>query len=776
MLNALRLRSVEPGARERALRRVSKLSLLALALAGFALAGIASAASAAPMDRKLELVTPSGSTADIQISSTALTPDGNTVCFSTEDDMAGSVTNGNKLTIDGFCARRSPTGWETRWETGPTPTVITGSSGGEVWAVSPDGKKVLFTSDMNIFPDWFRTEGPGRMGSDSSYLREADSLRWLSPAPEDPSLWGPEFRHVTGGNMSGGAEMARGPAAMTEDLSYGVFESVLRLLPSDMNDVIDTYMWTPAGIELVSHDPDGKAMGGRPPLKHFSQRFGAQGSLSDDGSRVFFERLNGYGGARPDAPDAVYSVYMREGGAVSLLPLRQGGDTAANIRFEGATGDGKSIYVSSTERLTSSAKETGAALYRYDVDADDLAMIATVVGGVEFLGSSKDGSTVVYRTVSAPRELRLLRGEVTQTLGTLHTTDFNANGWVASVRPDKRALRISDDGKVVAFAAAGSFTEPNAGNRIQAYRWAEQGGLLRISAPPGGGSATAHSNIGNPGGMIPNIGDDSRYKPFAPIRGGANLGAVMSDDGSRVFFETSQRLVDADVNEAVDVYEWHDGEVQLVSPGTQEHDALYHDSSADGSTVFFITRSALIPELDRNSVRDLYAMRVGGGFPLPEKAVPCDGDACQGALPAVGPPAPSPATAALSGGGNVSPDRTKPASVRAVAPRSVRGSRVPIRVSVSAPGRIAVSGRTVRAASRGAGKAGSYRLGVRLKPAAKRALRRRGSVLVTVRVRFRPRQGRAITRQVKVRLRAGAGRSATGAGRIQAVTSGKEAR
>lgn len=69
--------------------------------------------------------------------------------------------------------------------TGGYPPDLLGTSGGEVWALSEDGSKILFTSDMNIFPD-YHEEGP-TTGSPptnmSTYLREGDSLRWLTPAP-----------------------------------------------------------------------------------------------------------------------------------------------------------------------------------------------------------------------------------------------------------------------------------------------------------------------------------------------------------------------------------------------------------------------------------------------------------------------------------------------------------------------------------------------------------------------------------------------------------------
>lgn len=716
-----------------------------------ALIGAAMPAAAQAAERGVELVSPAGAFADIAVGSTAVTPDGNIVCYSTEDDLLDSTPNGNKTTVDGFCARRTEAGWVSRWVTGGYSEELFGTSGGEVWALSEDGSKILFTSDMNIFPD-YHEEGP-TSGSPptniSTYLREGDSLRWLTPAPSDPSLWAKE---ALGGKH-------RRPLDMTSDLDYGVFESSLRLLPADTNSAFDTYRWTPDGFELVSHDAVGNAIGGRPPIVNNSAlaTSAAPGSISEDGQRVFFERDGGYGGLTlPGEFTGIYSVYMWEDGEASMLPLRKGGDTPSHIRFEQGEPDGERIIVSSTEQLTSDAKESGKALYRYDIDSDDLDLLVTEPGGVEFLGASDDGSTIVYRTVNFPMELRILRNGTIHTLGTLSPMDTQDLSRVANSRSDRRALTMTSDGSVVIFASGGSFVEPNAGGFVQVYRWTPDDGLDRISGK-GTEPATGHSQIGNYADSFLNTGHPSRHRLAQPALQGALLGASMSEDGSRIFFESQEQLVDGDVNNVIDIYEWRDGELSLVSPGTQNHHVLYHDNSADGSTVFGITRGPLIPELDVNSMQDLYAFREGGGFPLPEPDRPCQGDECQGEL-GTGVPAPlRNGTEDLTGDGNVSDASPRSTLKRVRAPRAVRGGRVPVRVKVSGPGRVRVSGPRVRAVSRKASRATTLRIPVRLSPQGRRALNRRGSMTVRLRIVFRSQGGSPVTRSVAVKFRAGRG-------------------
>jgi hypothetical protein len=142
---------------------------------------------------------------------------------------------------------------------------------------------------------------------------------------------------------------------------------------------------------------------------------------------------------------------------------------------------------------------------------------------------------------------------------------------------------------------------------------------------------------------------------------------VISEDGNRVFFESFEPLVQADVNGKADVYEWeapgsgtctisspayratNDGCVSLLSSGQSARDSEFVDASATGADVFFSTIGSLVPQ-DEGLV-DIYDARVEGGLASPQaQASECSGDACQPAGAA--PSAQSPATVVPSGEGN----------------------------------------------------------------------------------------------------------------------------
>jgi hypothetical protein len=128
----------------------------------------------------------------------------------------------------------------------------------------------------------------------------------------------------------------------------------------------------------------------------------------------------------------------------------------------------------------------------------------------------------------------------------------------------------------------------------------------------------------------------------------------MSDDGSYVFFDSADALVPQDGNGTLDVYEWHEGHVALISSGKDSTPSFFLGTSASGDDVFFGTHATLVPR-DTDSAGDLYDARVCTASdpcvkpPLGETAQ-CEGDACQSP-----PPSPidaTPGSLTFSGAGN----------------------------------------------------------------------------------------------------------------------------
>jgi hypothetical protein len=381
-----------------------------------------------------------------------------------------------------------------------------------------------------------------------------------------------------------------------------------------------------------------------------------------------------------------------------------------SVSFAGSSDDGEVVYLQTEERLTPEPKEAGAALYRYDVVADRLSLVATDPLGVVFLGLSADDSTVVYRTgdpdgwVSAG-ELYVVHGGVASALGALDMMDVWSDNAIGTPSSNRRALRITADGSAFVFSSLASFDGTDPGTR-QVYRWTPADGVRRISTTVDREAPAGDAGIGNwsvsfgAGPRAVGVVNGIRFNPL--------LGRVLADDG-RVFFETSEQLAPTDVNEYIDVYEWQDGAVRLITPGTQAADAIYHDSSADGNTVFFITSARLIPELDRNRALDLYTARVGGGFPLLPRPPACEGDRCQ-APPTPPPVSQPPGTSVFNGPGDqvdAPPPVARQSVLRITAKQRrafARRGRIVLRVRANANGvvtataRARIGRRTVRVA------------------------------------------------------------------------------
>jgi len=129
----------------------------------------------------------------------------------------------------------------------------------------------------------------------------------------------------------------------------------------------------------------------------------------------------------------------------------------------------------------------------------------------------------------------------------------------------------------------------------------------------------------------------------------------MTSNGDQVFFDTPEALVPQDVNGVRDVYEWKEGNVHLISSGTNSHPSFFLDSSESGSDVFFATAAGLVPS-DTDGGYDVYDARIGGGFPQEPTPSECVTE-CQGP-PVSSPSFVNPASAAFSGVGNLTPPTT----------------------------------------------------------------------------------------------------------------------
>ena len=88
----------------------------------------------------------------------------------------------------------------------------------------------------------------------------------------------------------------------------------------------------------------------------------------------------------------------------------------------------------------------------------------------------------------------------------------------------------------------------------------------------------------------------------------------ISTDGTRVFFDTEEKLVAADTDNQFDIYQRSGSTTTLISTGTSggngAFDTIFRGASSDGSRVFFETDESLLAG-DTDTVTDVYE-RSGG--------------------------------------------------------------------------------------------------------------------------------------------------------------------
>ncbi len=146
----------------------------------------------------------------------------------------------------------------------------------------------------------------------------------------------------------------------------------------------------------------------------------------------------------------------------------------------------------------------------------------------------------------------------------------------------------------------------------------------------------------------------------APSAGDASLafdGLSLTNDGSRVFFNTTDALVGSDTDKRQDVYEWElpgQGNCEtssptfnkasgaclaLISAGTSAFDSGLLSVDANGNDAYFFTRDSLALQDKNGPTMKIYDAREGGGFPYQFPSPACkSSDECHGASSPAPPP------------------------------------------------------------------------------------------------------------------------------------------
>jgi len=389
----------------------------------------------------------------------------------------------------------------------------------------------------------------------------------------------------------------------------------------------------------------------------------------------------------PDAPPTGTSaIYDRgPGGPTRVISLLPGDETPAageNAQYQGNSEDGSvvafkiagTLYLrvdnSRTEEVTSGEPRfaglssdgealtyvSGGDIHHFAIGTQADSLVNSS-GDARVVNVSADGSHVYF---ISPSQLDGSKGVASEpnlyvwdsgneTVSFIATvTESDAEGFIALTNweqalnlpggatsgPGRDPSRATFDGNVLVFQSQAQLTSYANENHTEIYRYDDAAGTVDCVSCNLLGPPTGDARLQTTSGSV-------SQPSFQQIV--HNL----SEDGSRVFFETPEALVASDVDHAFDVYEWRPGEgteqptISLISSG--ETPAQYFapfgfETTPDepifaitpqGTDVFFQSPVGLLPEVQGWAV---YDARIDGGFANSALPVQCAGEACREAI------------------------------------------------------------------------------------------------------------------------------------------------
>ena len=438
-------------------------------------------------------------------------------------------------------------------------------------------------------------------------------------------------------------------------------------------------------VKVAGASPDGTTLSGLFEGEMVTFGFARFEGAAADGSLVFFTSDEGLAGATGGRELYEFNTTSHEIGGVAPLSVAPvsaglGGDQAPSTTLASTAGNGVTIVTVASTAGFHAGEEVRFAPFDagkvFGSNSDEAGTIASVDGateltltgslvgtgfgipaGTELHGAhpasvvavANDGSRVYFVSdgvlaenlnaegagaVAVQPNLYVFDTQTGETtfVGTLTSNDVkdtggNPTGLVGE--PDiSRPAVPSPDGRVLVFASAADLTGQNPWQEYtEIYRYSVAGSsLVCVSCTAPGIKPTGNASFGETAG--------GTYDP-------PGLTSPMSEDGSRVFFQTPDSLVPEDTNgnapaspkfgtaTSTDVYEWEAGNVSLLSSGASSTPTVLQGTTPSGDDVLFTTTAQLVPSEGDGGYENVFDARVGGGFPEPSATPSCVGAGCR---------------------------------------------------------------------------------------------------------------------------------------------------
>ncbi len=517
-----------------------------------------------------------------------------------------------------YISRRSSSGWQTE---NPSPT-LSGSI--------PSGYESF---SQNLEEGLFFQQFPSLTGSAPFEYQNLYTQATTAPLALTPLVAAvPPNRTARSGSSSPFSLVYAGASA---DLSHIFFEAndalteATPFAPEAVDGGVNEnnlYEWSGGRLSLVNTAPGnvatapGAAFGSGFALSIPGSRRSVptiSNAISTDGSRVFWTSSSG-------------QLYVRID-AASTEEIPDPG------KFLTAAADGSSVLLSDG--------------HVYDLETGTLTDLTNGDGGFQgVMGQSEDLSRIYFvdtavltgverngrgEQAEAGEGNLYLRSEGrTSYVATVALKGFESTDWEAAAV--RRTAEASPNGEWLEFEGLG---------KMELYD-ADSGELICAACIRSGAASQGFFSA-------PVIGE-----------GQAPLGQPRYiTDAGRLVFDSADALAPLDTNAGVeDVYEYEPsgvgncrqsgGCVSLISGGTGTSDSNFLGIDPSGKNIFFTTRDRLVPA-DKDELVDLYDAREGGGFAAGSEGPhsECTGEACQRSSPPQ--PEAGPGSLAFSGAGNL---------------------------------------------------------------------------------------------------------------------------
>lgn len=600
--------------------------------------------------------------------------DGSGIAFVSSD--APEDAQGSTAVTNTVLAQRGEDGWATKSLSAPTP-MGSGAYFGE------DPSTVGLSRDLAQSVLWSNQPlaGGASPSGTNLYLRRADdSMVALT------STGAPKFS--AGGELSGASL----------DFTHLFLVSTVKQLPADPVNGGNTYEWVGGNLKLVTLLP-GEApapSGGYLPE-------GVLPAVSEDGKLALFKAVG--------LPDLYLRVNGQETKKVSASK-RTVPDTTTPAEAVGVAADGSEVLFTSHSELTEDAytgrtggvpNHQGSDLYSYDVGTGDLTDLtvdanpADEAAGADVervVGASRNADYVYFiatgdlapGATSGERNLYVEHDGVIDFVGSDPTGD-PGQGYPFYVTPD---------GIHAAFMSAEGQTGYDNAGKTEVYKYGFGSGLECASCRPSGEPPTGDASI---------------------------AGRTLSDDGSRLFFQSTDAVLPQAQSSLSNVFEYEGGEVLLLTPGAGAA-AVLAGASASGEDVFIATYEVLTDK-GQGPVFAIYDARINADVPPQQASTQCQGEGCRGA-PTSPPQLASPGSAKFEAPGTITAPKSK----------VIRGSKTTLRLALPERGDLSVVGRGLKPVKVVA--SGTVTVTLALSPTADKRRLRKGFFKTNAEVLFTP--------------------------------------